>query len=462
MSLTRKVSQRLTVILSSAAIWIGASLVHADDWPQWRGPNRDGVWRETGIIEKFDKPQLDIEWRAEIGPGYSGPTVANGRVYVTDRQTEPTQVERVLCFRATDGKPLWSHTYDCPYEGISYTAGPRAAVTIDDGRAYSLGTMDNLFCFDAATGNILWQKDLKKLYDATIPGWGIAAAPLVDENRLILNVGGQHACLVALDKKTGDEIWKSLDDPAQYSAPIIVQQGSRPVLVIWTGIAVVGLDPATGTQLWREEMTPSHMPIGIATPVFDGQRLFVSSFYDGSLMLRLKTDEEGRPATQRLWRKVGPDEQKTESLHCMIGTPILEGNYVYGVDSYGQLRCLDADTGQRIWESQKAVPKARWAAIHIVQLQNRLVMFNERGELLFGRVSPTGFEELSRAKLIEPTTDQLNQRNGVCWSHPAFANGHVYARNDRELVSASLNRPQIPQGPQIEFDGQKVGSSPSD
>ena len=415
-----------------------SSLCHADDWPQWRGPNRDGVWRETGIVEKFDKPQLDIEWRAEIGPGYSGPTVANGRVYVTDRQTEPKQAERVLCFNAANGKSIWKHEYDCSYEGISYTAGPRAAVTIDDGRAYSLGAMDNLFCFNAATGDIVWQKDLKKLYDAHIPGWGIAAAPLIDGNRLILNVGGEHACVVALDKKTGDEIWKSLDDPAQYSAPIIIQQGSRPVLVIWTGAAVVGLDPATGNKYWREDMQPLHMPIGIATPVFDGQRLFVSSFYDGSLMLRLKTDEAGQPSAERLWRKVGTDEQRTQSLHCMIGTPILEGNYVYGLDSYGQLRCLDADTGQRIWESQQAVPKARWSTTHMVRLVDRLVMFNERGELLFGRASPDGFEEISRAKLIDPTTDQLNQRDGVCWSHPAFANRHVYARNDRELVSANL------------------------
>jgi outer membrane protein assembly factor BamB len=433
---------RLRTATFLALFFAPASVCRADDWPQWRGPNRDGVWRETGIIEKFDKPQLDIQWRAEIGPGYSGPTVADGRVYVTDRQTEPKQVERVLCFSAADGQPLWSHTYDCPYEGISYTAGPRAAVTIDEGRAYSLGTMDNLFCFDAATGDVLWQKDLRKLYSAKIPGWGIAAAPLIDGNRLILNVGGEHSCVVALDKKTGNEIWTALDDPAQYSSPVIIRQDGQQVLVIWTGAAVVGLDPPTGAEFWREELKPSRMPIGIATPIYDGRRLFVSSFYDGSLMLRLKTDQAGRPAAERLWRKVGPDEQKSESLHCMIGTPIFQGNYIFGVDSFGQLRCLDADTGERIWESQRAVPKARWAAIHMVQLQNRLVMFNERGELLLGRVSPEGFEEFSRVKLIEPTSDQLNQRDGVCWSHPAFANRHVYARNDRELVSASLAAPE--------------------
>jgi len=435
--------QRLRTVLLLGIISSATLISRADDWPQWRGPNRDGVWRETGIIEKFDSPQLPIQWRREIGPGYSGPTVAKGRVYITDRQVEPKQVERVHCFDAATGQPVWSHTYDCPYVGISYMAGPRAAVTIDDGRAYSLGTMDNLFCFDAATGDILWQKDLKAQYNAKIPGWGMAAAPLVDGDRLIVNAGGEHACLVALNKTTGEEIWKALDDPAQYSAPILIQQAGKPVLVIWTAAAVVGLNPATGAEYWREEMKPAHnVAIGIATPVFDGQRLFVSSFYDGSLMLRLKADEAGQPTAARLWRKVGPDEQRTQSLHCMIGTPILDDDYVYGVDSYGQLRCLDANTGERIWEDQQAVPKARWSTIHMVRLQNRLVMFNERGELLFGRISPQGFEEISRSKLIEPTTDQLDQRGGVCWSHPAFANRHVYARNDRELVSASLALPE--------------------
>jgi outer membrane protein assembly factor BamB len=411
----------------------------ADEWPQWRGPQRDGIWRETGVVEKFDSPQLPIQWRAEIGPGYSGPTVAAGRVYITDRQTEPTQVERVHCFDASSGKPLWNQTYACPYVGVGYAAGPRAAITINDGRAYSLGAMGNLFCFDAATGKILWQKDLKSQYNIQMPMWGIASAPLIDGQRLILNIGGEHACVIALDKVTGDEIWKALDDPAQYSSPILIRQAGQPVLVIWTGAGVVGLDPATGAEYWRADMKPKQMPIGIATPVVDGDRLFVSSFFDGSLMLRLMTDmQSGRPAVEQLWRKVGPDEQHTQGLHCMIGTPILDGKYLYGVDSYGQLRCLDAATGERIWESQLAVPKAHWATIHMVRHADSVWMFNERGELLIGRLSPTGFQEISRAKLIEPTTAQLDQRGGVCWSHPAFADRHVFARNDQELVCATL------------------------
>jgi hypothetical protein len=152
-------------------------------------------------------------------------------------------------------------------------------------------------------------------------------------------------------------------------------------------------------------------------------------------MLRL--DQE-RPAAKVLWQKAGPDEQTTASLHVMIGTPILEDGYVYGVDSYGQLRCLDADTGERIWEDTTAVPTARWATIHMVRHGEEVWMFNDQGELLISRLSPDGFQERDRAKLIERTTVQLARRGGVTWAHPAFANRHVFARNDERLVCSSL------------------------
>ncbi len=420
-----------------AVLFLTVSVAAADDWPQWRGPQRDGVWRETGIVEKFASAELPIKWRAPISPGYSGPTVAGGRVYVTDRQTEPKQVERVHCLDAATGKPLWTHTYDCFYEKVGYQAGPRASVSIDDGRAYSLGTMGHLFCFDAATGTVLWQKDLLAEYKIDMPIWGLAASPLVDGERLIVIVGGEKACVVAFDKKTGKELWRALDEPAQYAAPMLIEQAGKPVLVVWTGASVTGLNPADGTVLWREEMKVTRMPIGIATPVVDAksEKLFVSSFYDGSLMLRLQQDA---PAVEKIWRRLGRDEQHTDSLHCMIGTPLVDGDFVYGVDSYGELRCLDANTGDRIWESLQAVPKARWATIHMVRQGERHFLFNERGELIIGKLSPAGFTEISRAKLIDPTPEQLDKRGGVCWSHPAYAGRCVFARNDKELVCASL------------------------
>jgi outer membrane protein assembly factor BamB len=143
-------------------------------------------------------------------------------------------------------------------------------------------------------------------------------------------------------------------------------------------------------------------------------------------------------SVEKIWRRRGRSERDTDALHAMISTPLLEGDYVYGVDSYGELRCLDARSGDRIWEDRTATPPARWSNIHMVRAGERIWMFNERGELVIATLSPRGFHEISRAKLIEPTMKQLTKRDGVCWSHPAFANRHVFARNDNELVAASL------------------------
>lgn len=427
----------LRVVSLTCLLCLLGSPVTADDWPQWRGPNRDGVWHEQGVVEEFDSAELSRKWSVPIASGYSGPTVADGRVFVMDREVEPEQTERVLCFSWEDGKPLWQLTYPCPYDNVSYTAGPRASVTCDGDFVYALGTMGDLHCLSADKGDIAWKRQLVKEYKAELPGWGIAASPLIYGDLVIVQVGGANeACLVALDKQDGTERWRALDDRASYSSPILIQQGGQDVLVCWTGDHVAGLNPKTGDVYWQHPFKPTRMVIGIATPVVEAQRLFVSSFYDGSLMLQLGRDDQ---TAEQVWRRLGPDEQNTDSLHAMIGTPYLEGDYVYGVDSYGELRCLDAKTGDRLWESLDATPKHRWSTIHMVRNGDRMWMFNERGELIIARLSPKGFEEISRAKLLDPSTVQLNRRDGVCWSHPAYAYKHVFARNDNELVCADLS-----------------------
>lgn len=422
----------LTLFLATTA---ASRLVSADEWPQWRGPARDGVWREVGLLDKFASDELKIRWRAPVAAGYSGPTVADGRVLITDRVVEPKQIERVHAFDWQTGKKLWTHEYDCPYVGVGYTAGPRASVTIDEGRAYSLGSMGHLFCLDAASGKVLWSKDCNAEYKIRMPIWGISAAPLVEGPLVIVQIGGEGACLVAFDKQTGQEKWRALDDNASYSAPIMIEQAGQRVMVCWTGDSVVGINPASGEVHWQHPLKPAKMVINIATPVLEQNRLFFTSFYDGSLMLALASDRLG---VEQVWRRSGRDEQHTDSLHSIISTPYLEGDYVYGVDSYGEFRCLDAKTGDRVWESLEPTPKSRWSTIHMVRNGSRMWMFNERGELVIAELSPTGYKEISRAKLIAPTRVQLAQRGGVCWSHPAYAHRHVFARNDEELVCASL------------------------
>lgn len=410
-------------------------VVLGDDWPQWRGTQRDGVWRETGIVEKFASDQLTPEWRVEIGSGYCGPTIANGRVYVTDRVTKRGESERVHCFDEKTGQSIWSYEYDCAYGRIGYPAGPRASVTIDDGKAYALGATGRLHVFDAEKGRLLWQKDMDQEYTIQMPVWGIAAAPLICSDLVILHIGGQRACVVALSKDTGKEAWKALDDRAQYTAPVLIEQAGKPVVLCWTGDSVAGLAAKTGEVLWRYPWKPVKMPIGIATPVIEKDRVFFTSFYDGSLMLRLRQD---KPDIDKLWQISGRDERNTEALHSIISTPVFENGYIYGVDSYGELRCLDANDGHRLWEDNTAVPTARWSTIHFVKNGDRYFLFNERGDLIIARLSPKGYDEISRAHLLEPTLDQLRQRGGVCWSHPGFANKHFFARNDKELVCVNL------------------------
>ncbi len=428
---------RTSCALATFTAFLIAIPVSADEWPHWRGPKRDGVWRESGIVTKFDKPALTPMWTADIGGGYSGPTVADGRVFVTDRLIKPKQVERVHCFDAHTGKKIWSHTYDCAYRGVGYDAGPRASVTIDGDRAYTLGAMGNLFCFDAATGKVHWQKDLNTEYKIRMPIWGIATAPLVENDLLIVHIGGEdNASVVAFDKKTGQEKWKALPDNASYVAPRIIEQAGQRVLLVWTGERVTGLDPKTGKLHWAIPFEQRRMVINIADPVRSGDHLFMTAFFDGAQLIKL---DDNKLAATEVWRRMGDDEKNTEALHSIIATPWIKDGYVYGVDSYGELRCLELMTGNRVWESLDAVPKARWSTIHFTEHGDNVWLFNERGDLIISKLSPSGYEEISRTHIIAPTTGQLNRRGGVVWTHPAYAYKRIYIRNDEQLVCTDLS-----------------------
>ena len=236
-------------------------------------------------------------------PATAGRPIADGRVFVTDRLVEPKQVERVHCFDWKTGHELWTHVYDCRYSGVGYEAGPRAAVTIDDGRAYALGAMGNLHCLDAAKGTRAVEKRSAQGISNSDADLGHRRGAAGRWPLVIVQVGGEKACIVAFDKVTGDEKWKSLDDRASYSAPIIIQQAGRRVLVCWTGDNIAGLDPATGKVFWRHPFKPSRMVLNVATPVVHDDRLFLTAFYDGSLMLRL---DQKKLAVEEIWQQSRP------------------------------------------------------------------------------------------------------------------------------------------------------------
>ena len=430
---------------------LGTGVACADDWPQWLGPQRDSIWRETGIMEKFPAGGLPVRWRAPLGGGYAGPAVAGGRVFVTDRllpehASNPADPfkreavpgkERVLCFDEANGKPLWTNEYACTYT-ISYPAGPRATPLVAGGKVYTLGAEGHLGCLDAASGKELWARDLKQDYGIRAPMWGFACNPLLDGQRLICLVGGAGSTVVAFDKDTGKELWRALSakEPG-YCSPVICEAGGRRQLIVWHPEALNSLDPETGRVYWSEPFTVK-AGMTIATPRQLGDLLFVSAFYNGPLMMRL---DAVKPAATVLWRGTSDSERKTDKLHCVMSTPFLEDGHIYGVCSYGQFRCLRADTGERLWESMApagaaAEQNARWANAFIVKNGDRFFLYNEKGDLIIARLSPRGYEEISRTHLLDPTNTAGGRH--VVWSHPAFADRCVFARNDRELVCASL------------------------
>jgi outer membrane protein assembly factor BamB len=442
------------------AVLVFAAPAVADDWPQYLGPKRDGVWRETGVLDSFPPGGPAVLWKKPVGAGFSGPAVAAGRVYLTDFHTGDGQkaaqtgpghpsvagVERALCLDAKDGSQIWKHEYPCTYKNLQYASGPRATPTVDGDRVYTLGAMGDLVCLDAAKGQPLWKKNFLTDYNARLPIWGFAAAPLVDGDKLICLTGGDaNRLVVAFDKKTGREIWTALtltESDAGYSPPMIYDLAGKRTLVIWHSRAVVGLDPETGKEYWSQRFdvkvaltAPAPRPVG-------GDRLLVVAFYEGSMMLRIKPD--GPPVV--LWKDKGKGEmaERSDTLHSIIPTPVVKGGYIYGVCSYGELRCLNADTGERVWFTRKPTvgtpteegKAIRWGNAFLTEHADRFFLFNEKGELVIARLSPSGYEEIDRAKVIAPTNRMPGRP--VVWVPPAFADRKMVVRNDAEVVCVSL------------------------
>jgi outer membrane protein assembly factor BamB len=424
--------------------------VRADDWPQWLGPQRDGIWRETGILDRFPEGGPKVRWRAKVGAGYAGAAVVGDRVYILDRilaegaknHAEPIPqrpgksiagTERVLCLSDKDGSLLWKHEYDCPYT-ISYPLGPRATPAVRDGKVYTLGAEGNLFCLDAATGKLVWGRDLKKDFGVKAPLWGFASHPLVDGDKLICLVGGDGTTAIAFDKNSGKELWRALKaKELGYAPPMIYELGGKRQLIVWHGDAVNGLDPETGQVYWTHP-AKTYMGMSIASPRQVGDDVFVTAHPNLALLLRPKGDGT---TTDVVWR----GDNKT-GLASVFSTPFVEDGYLYGVHTGGMLCCVKAVTGERLWETAEPVAGKRLGSAECFLVKNgdRFFIFNEKGDLLLARLTPKGYEQISRAHLLEPTSAAFGRI--VLWTPPAFAHRCVYVRNDKELLCVSLDADQ--------------------
>lgn len=402
--------------------------VRADEWPQWRGPNRDAAWDEPRIFRTFPAGGLTTLWRVPVGIGFSSPVVAGGRVFATDSVLDkPKATERVLAFDETTGKPLWRYAYDVTYPESAFTPqfprGPIATPVVAGGRVYTLGASGNVLCLDAATGNVLWRRDTQKEY----PGGEIypSPSPLIEGELLIVLVGAKPgATVIAYDKDTGKQIWHALDEGETASSPIVITAAGTRQLIVWGERSVTALAPLTGNTLWRLPLNTTK-DAAVSTPVYHDGRLLI-----GGLMLKLDADKSGAvvlwPSTRATARRVLSD----------TSTALFNDDYVYSARSMGEFVCLDAKTGEQLWETDKVTDPKSGASVHVTANGDSVLLYNDHGELIRARLTPKGYDEISRARVLEPAATFSGR---LCaWAAPAYSNRHIYARTNKELVCVTL------------------------
>jgi outer membrane protein assembly factor BamB len=405
-----------------AAVTARASF-SGEDWPCWRGRRGDGTWKGPPLADKWSERGLPLLWQQQIGGGYAGVVAARNRVYTMDHRPKPKSMERILCFHAATGKKLWAHSYAVNYKGLSYASGPRASPTVHGDYVYALGAVGHLHCLEAASGKVVWSKDLVWESGARMPGWGFAAAPLIFENLLIIHAGAEpNGCLMAVDLHTGKEVWRNLSDPAGYATPILIKRDGVPEIACWTPTHVRGLNPRSGKLHWS---IPFEVTYGtsIATPIFQENIILVSGYYEGSRAIRL---EKARDAASVLW-------QSRLDLRGLMSQPLYRNGYGYLLDRRNGLSCFELKTGKKLWDDgNRMTPKGRNPQATMVWAGDgdRALILNPDCDLILARLDPAGYHEQCRSNIIGPT-----------WAHPAYMGNCVFARSDQELVCVLLPEP---------------------
>ncbi|HEX5707460.1 MAG TPA: PQQ-binding-like beta-propeller repeat protein [Pyrinomonadaceae bacterium] len=406
-------NSRVAQVLLAAVVvsfgWVAASAQGAGEWPQWRGANRDGVSKETGLLKQWPADGPPLAWKAKgAGVGYSSMSVAGGRVYTMGLRGDK---EYVIAFDAATGREVWATAHGTAYHD-SRGDGPRGTPTIDGDRVYSLGGNGDLSAIDAKTGKIVWSLNVLQKFGGKNISWGISESPLVLGEKLLVNAGGPGASIVALNKKDGSLIWKSQSDKAGYSSAIPVQAGGKTQVVFFTQQRAVGIDPADGKLLW-EYSKPSNDVANVATPVARGNRVWISSDYGtGGGLVEIKAAGPGAVTASEVYF--------TKEMKNHHSTSILIGEHLYGFSS-GILTAMKFDTGEVAWKD-RSVGKGS-----LVYADGMLYALSENGVVGLVEATPEAYRERGRFR--------IPQESLPTWAHPVIAGGRLYLR-DQDTIYA--------------------------
>jgi outer membrane protein assembly factor BamB len=420
----------------------------AEDWPRWRGPRGDGTWNAPAVVEKWPEAGPPVVWKQSLGLGYSGISVAGGRVYTMDRPKD-SQDERLVCLDEKTGGPVWEHRYPANYKGLDYDKGPRCTPTVHDGRIYTLGAVGHVFCLDASSGKVLWSKDLVADHKAKLQMWGFGSSVVIDGDLAIVHAGIQPGgCYVAYDRKSGAEVWRGGDDAHGYGTPIVIEHAGTRMLVGWTPEHVVGLRLSDGHVLWKFPYEITY-GVSIATPIFQEGTVLVCGYWHGSRAIKLGERPE---QAELLW-------EENRYTRGLMDQPLYKDGHVYLLDKQHGIVAFELGKGEKLWtDENRLTPRDRNPQVSMVWLGNtnskhergvdedmgstspkrergvssdRAICLNAQGELILIRLSPEGLTEDSRAKIV-----------GETWAHPAYAGQHCFARDDEQIICVRIGEPK--------------------
>lgn len=391
----------------------------AADWPQFLGPNRDGTTTESVTGWKNDLKPL---WKKPVGESHSSPVVVGGVVYAF-YQPKGKNADALAAFDAKSGEMKWEKSYDRAEFKPLFGNGPRSTPVVSGGKVFTLGGTGTLACWDAKTGEIDWKVDTLKEFNAKNLFFGISTSPLViDGDKVIVMVGGKGAGVVAVEAKTGKTAWKATDEPASYSSPVLANKQ----LVLLTGAGLLGLSPK-GDKLWAVpfEGKVGNLIESSATPLVVGDVVIGSTVTGGSIAVKT-VEKAGTFTTEEVW--------KSEKLTCYFSTPVVVGEHLYMINGAASitkptitLRCVELKTGKVAWEKPN-VGRYHAAIVRCGEPgKENLLMLDDNGFLSLLEPNPKEFKQLARSKVCGPT-----------WAHQAVVDGHVYLRDEKELICVPL------------------------